>query len=436
MHRLNVVCIALLIVFGGANMAVSQENYLPGDKIESILGPEDHTGVKTVKAGTSIILKGMCRDAMTKFTIWRLQQKFGNITDLTFMESGALKDLERMESSFSQDLALSFNTEDSSQLAQDLRFKIIEGRLVVSGYANNKDDIAKIENIAKIYDNNPVVNVEMRKDMIEIDAIFCRLQRTDGRSFGTDGLQSAKITIPAAGYTYQGAAHSSSSDAISNEGGQYSSLDHQLSAELNPGSLINSLTSHFQVQQEDVKILVRPHLSTLNGQSAEFHSGGQQPFEIANQNVQNIEWKDYGTKLTINPTLTTNGQIELDVNIELTIPLNDDKNRFTKFSHNGRAILNENEALVLSGLVQQLYTMDVARTPYISKVPILNFFFGMEDKDHAQEEMAVVVMPRRPAIGNTEVTGMMKGSEQLQNIIIDTEPKMGTVPENEKNRRP
>ena len=434
LRRIKVWVFVSLVVFSAVS-AFAQDNYLTGDKMEVILGPTDKTGVQIIKAGTSIILKGVCQDALTKFTVWRLQQKFGNITDLTVLSREALEDLQTMEQSFSEDLSLSFNTRDSAALSEDLKFKIIEGRLVVSGYANNMEDITKIQNIAKIYDNNPVINVDMRKDMIEIDAIFCRIQRSDGSKFGTEGLQSAKIVIPSAGYTYTGEDHTNSSDAVKNDGGIFSSLDHELSVGVNPTNLINVLTSHFRVTEEDVKILVRPHLSTLNGQEAIFHSGGQQPFEIATQNVQNIDWKDYGTKLSITPTLTTEGLIEVDINIELIIPLNDAEKRFTKFSHNGRAILNQNEALVLSGLIQQLYQMDIERTPFLGKVPILNFFFSAKDRSHDQEEMAIVVMPRRPAIAKPEVVKTMMGSDQMQNIIIDTVPKMGPVPEIPQNRR-
>jgi type II secretory pathway component GspD/PulD (secretin) len=124
------------------------------------------------------------------------------------------------------------------------------------------------------------------------------------------------------------------------------------------------------------------------------------------------------------------------VNIELIIPLNDADKRFTKFSHNGRAILNENEALVLSGLVQQIYSMNIERTPFLGKIPILNFFFGIQEKTHDQEELAVVVMPRRPSTASAEVTGTMRSTKEMQNIIIETAPSMGPVPENPKNSRP
>ncbi|MBN1292337.1 MAG: hypothetical protein JXB48_10905 [Candidatus Latescibacteria bacterium] len=441
MIRRNAPWLLILFVFCSVNTVYTQENFLPGDKAEVILGPPDKTGVDIVKAGTNIIFKGICRDADTKFTIWRLRQYFGNITDLTFITPEAARELQEIENSFSQETALGFSMRDSEEVAKDLRFKLIEGRLVVSGFANNQEDIKKIENIAKIFDINPVINVEMRKDMIEIDAIFCRIARTDGKKFGTDGLQSAKIRVPRAGYFYQGANEANSGDAVSNKSGQYSSLSHEGSAgfgaeTIEGDNIINSLTSHFRVTQNDVKVLIRPHLSTLNGQQAIFHSGGQQPFEIATNNVQTIEWKDYGTKLTIQPTLTTDSKIEVDVNIELTIPLYDEANRFTKFSHNGRAILNEDEALVLSGLVQQLYKLDIERTPLLGKIPILNFFFRLDDKSHDQEEMVVVVMPRRPSIADKDVESMMKGSDEMQKIIIDTAPSMGPVQDNPKNSRP
>lgn len=420
----------------------AQESFLPGDKAEVILGATEKTGVKIVKAGSSIILQGQCKDAVTKFTIWRLQQQFGNITDLTVLSKDAEDALREMEKSFSNELSLSFSERISDRLAKDLRFKIVEGRLVVSGYANNQDDIEKITNIAKIYDKNPVINVEIRNEMIEIDAIFCRIQRTDGHSIGMRGLQSAKIEIPPFGYVMQGAPVSSAGKALSNKDATYAGIDHRSGAhigtqtELASGAIANAITANFGVTEDDVKILVRPHLSTLNGKEAIFHSGGQQPFTIINQQAQNVEWKDYGTKLTIKPTLTSEGEIDVDVNIELTIPLNDSENRFTKFSHNGRAILNENEGLVLSGLIQQIYKTGNERTPFLSKIPLLSFFFKHNSKNHDQEEMVVVVVPRRPAKAAQAVTDTAVGSDMMQDLIIETVPEMGPVPDKSNNRRP
>ncbi|OGV72137.1 MAG: hypothetical protein A2269_05190 [Lentisphaerae bacterium RIFOXYA12_FULL_60_10] len=432
----------VLLTWMAAAGGFAQDNFLPGDKVEALIGAPAQTGIQIVKAGTSVILQGVCTNANTKFTIWRLQQKFSNISDLTRLSREAYADLTKMEQSFSEELALSFSQRVSEQIAADLRFKLVEGRLVVSGYANNKEDIEKITNIAKIFDKNPVINVEMRKDMIEIDAIFCRIQRTDGSSIGTKGLQSAKIEIPRLGYNVNGAPSPSVSDAVNNRNGTYSAINHRAGlnigtqTELAGGAVANAITANFGVTEDNVKILVRPHLSTLNGQEAVFHSGGQQPFTIINQQAQNIEWKDFGTKLTILPTFTSDGLIEVDVYIELTIPLNDTANRFTKFSHHGRAILKENEALVLSGLIQQIFKMNIERTPFLSKIPIIGFFCGNKDKNHDQEEMVVVVMPRRPVTAKLEVTESMMGSAQMQNLVTDTAPDMGPIPDNKKNRRP
>jgi len=427
-NGLRVMVLCSLVM---ASTSHAQGNFLPGDKAEVILGSPDKTGVQIVKAGTSIILQGVCTSAQTKFTIWRLQQQFGNLIDLTTVSREADAELKKMEKAFSEELSLSFNERMSEKIASDLRFKIVEGRLVVSGYANNKGDIEKITNIAKIFDKNPVINLEIRQEMIEIDAIFCRIQRQDGSSIGMKGLQSVKIEIPSVGYTVQAATEGSPSagDAMANKGGTYAALSHRVSAtagtqtELASGAIANAITANFGVTEDDVKILVRPHLSTLNGQEAIFHSGGQQPFTIINQQAQNIEWKDYGTKLTIKPTLTSDGLIDVDVYIELTIPLQDEANRFTKFSHHGRAILKENEGLVLSGLIQQIKQLNVERTPFLSRIPIIGFFFGHKGTKDDQEEMVVVVMPRRPVAAKAAVLEHMVGSDKLQNLVTKDTPK-------------
>ncbi len=427
-------CLLTTIMLVGS--AALADEYLPGDKVEAVIGAEGETGVDVVKAGTTVILKGKIKSARTKYLIWRLQQKFVNIIDLTSMEADAFKNLQEMEKSFSQELALSFDSQAQKSISENLQFRIVEGRLVVSGKVNNEEDITRITNIAKIYDNDPVINVEIREDMIEIDAIFCRINRVNGNHFGSQGMQSATITVPQYSLTYSGAGMSKLSKAANAHDGTYTNngWDFGISSGT---SVLNKLTSYFNVAETDVNLLVRPHLSTLNGKEAVFHSGGQQPFTIATDSVQTIEWKDYGTKLTVKPVLTTDSKIDVDVTIEFTIPLNDSEDRFTKFSHTGRAILGENQALILSGLVQQLYSLEIARTPGISKVPLLNFFFGDKDRSHDQSEMVVVVMPRltRP-INDGKGSFNFRTSEQSNKVLKETEKAMGTIPALKANIRP
>jgi len=430
---------AASLTFAATGRLAVAEEYLPGDKVEAILGAEGETGVAVVKAGTTIVLKGRVKSARTKYLVWRLQQKFGNIIDLTAMEPEAFKKLQEIENSFSQELALSFDAEAQQNVSKHLQFRVVEGRLVVSGKANNAEDIERITKIAKVYDKDPVVNVEVRRDMIEIDAIFCRINRVNGNRFGTTGLQSATINLPNYGVTYNGSSPATNSfhDALKGDNGTYQQNGWNSNAGFNAEGVLNQLTSFFKVSEKDVKLLVRPHLSTLNGKEAIFHSGGQQPFTIATDNVQTIEWKDYGTKLTISPVLTTDNKIDVNVTIEFVIPLNDGQNRFTKFSHTGRAILEENQALVLSGLVQQLYSLDIARTPGISKVPLLNYFFGEKNRSHDQDEMVVVVMPRltRP-MEKGEMADSFRTSEESGKIVSEAKDVMGDVPELKANRRP
>ncbi len=425
----------LLLVLGllGYATGVSAGEYLPGDKVEAILGAEGESGVAVVKAGTSVVLKGRIKKAQTKYLIWRLQQKFGNIIDVTSMEPEAAKKLIEAEQGFSKELALSFDAQAQESLSQNLQFRVVEGRLVISGSINNPEDIERITKIAKLYDKDPVINVEVRRDMIEIDAVFCRINRAAGKHIGTTGLQSATITIPNYNLTYNGVTGKFGEAAGMTDG---SFTNNGWSAGISSG-VNNQLSSYFQVSAADVKLLVRPHLSTLNGKEAIFHSGGQQPFTIATDTVQSIQWKDYGTKLTVLPMLTTDNKIDVNVTLEFLLPNNDSLNRFTKFSHSGRAILEHNQALVLSGLVQQMFQMDVTRTPGLSNMPILGFFFGDKNRDHEQSEMVVVVMPQltRPLTGQG-MNKVFRSSVDAAGLVRNVESGMGEIPDLEENSRP
>jgi hypothetical protein len=410
--------------------------FLPGDKVELILGTEDVSGIQVVKCGTMVLLKGKMKTANAKFLVWRLRQQFDNIVDLTTMTNDAYDDLIKIESGFSEELALSFNKEAQSDIAKGLTFRLVEGRLVVSGEVNNTPDIKRVEDIAKIYDKNPVINLKVKEAMIEVDAIFCRINRDNNHKFGVDGLQSATITLPDPKITSAYKTSGSFGEALASGRSSYTAQPWSLGVKA--GGTNSQLSAYFGVEENDFKLLVRPHLSTVNEKEAVFHSGGQQAFELNNSDAQSVVWKDYGTKLTVTPTLTTSGAIDISVTLEFTIPQTvAATNRFyTKFSHTGRAVLEKNQALVLSGLVQQLYKMDISRTPGISRVPILNYFFGSKKKDHNQEEMVVIVVPRQSEYASKEIDNKFRSSTHFTDIVSELEERMGPVQDLEKNARP
>jgi Flp pilus assembly secretin CpaC len=395
---------------------------LPIEKVEEIIGPLE--GVRAIKAGNSIVFQGVTSDPTFKIKIWRLKQSFSNIVDMTGVSAEGMESFKHIRSEWRASIVDALNTGfDSNKamtLAQDIDVRLEGGRLVVSGEVNNPEDLATIERLARMYDDDPIINATARKQMIELNVIFLGVRGEAGMSIGSRGLQNFKINVPNYNTTWSPRGLAGSMGGAYNNG-SYSAAPWGLGIgnignDLGP----NTLSANLGVDENDITTLVRPHLSTLNGQPAVFHSGGQIAFEVSNESVADVIYKDYGTKLTATPMLTSDGQIDVAVELEFLIPQGSRTNTlgnldFIKYSHSGRAVLGRGQAMVLSGLMSQMRQYDVTRTPGLSRIPILNFFFGQKNRKADNEEMVVIIMPHLPdAIDNGGIPPFRNGIDAEQ----------------------
>jgi pilus assembly protein CpaC len=416
------VALFAISLTGIALAADTPKFLLPIEKVGDILGPVP--GVTFVKAGNSIVFQGMTQDPQFKVKIWRLKQSFSNIVDMTGVTAEGMEQFKHVKSEWRAAIVDALNTGfdpgKSLALAQDIDVRLEGGRLVVSGEVNNPEDLATIERLAKMYDDNPVINATARNQMIELNVIFLGIRGEAGMSIGSRGLQNFKINVPNYNAAWNPAGPAGSMGGAYN-GGNYTAAPWNLGIGAIGGGLgPNTLAMSLGVDESDITTLVRPHLSTMNGQPAVFHSGGQIAFEVSNQNMADVIYKDYGTKLTARPVLTSDGQIDVAVELEFLIPQGSRTNTldnldFIKYSHSGRAVLGRGQAMVLSGMMSQMRQYDVTRTPGISRIPIINFFFGQKNRKADNEEMVVIIMPHLPSVlENHEIPPFRDGLDANQ----------------------
>lgn len=397
------VLVAMLCLSAVGLGAEKWKASLPHEQTLASLG--NPKGITAIKAGAKVILQGEIKDPAIKIKIWKLGQHFGNIVDMTTMTDDARKEVNTYASTFTNELKLAFSKGKAESLAAELSGRIVNGRLVMHGLANNPDDVERLGQLTQLYDPGAVNAVRVRKQMIEIDAIFARVEKNRLRQMGLDGLASAVITMP----TYTGPGGTDWDDAFRH------GLWNGASAK------IGDLTANLQDNDSDLHLLVRPHLSTLNGKSAVFHAGGQVGYQVATQISVDVVFKDFGTKLTVLPKLTSDGKIDTEVKIEFLVPLPAQNMTFSRYAHEGHAIVGENQALVLSGMIQQLRELEDRGIPGLNRLPILRYFFGHHRNQNEQYEMVVLIHPRIPK--TVAKSDSFYTSDQSQDAFEEAVPK-------------
>jgi len=162
--------------------------------------------------------------------------------------------------------------------------------------------------------------------------------------------------------------------------------------------------------------LAEPTLVALSGQTASFLAGGEFPIPV----VQNggsgssitIEFKPFGIRLMVTPTVLPHDRISLRVAPEVS------EIDFTAGVETGGVTvpglitrradtmieLGDGESFAISGLVSQQLSANVDKIPGLGDLPILGALFKSTRFEREDRELLMIVSPHRvrPAAANAE----------------------------------
>lgn len=150
--------------------------------------------------------------------------------------------------------------------------------------------------------------------------------------------------------------------------------------------------------------LSRPSLVALSGQTANFLAGGEVPVPVpqGQGGSVGIEYKEFGVRLTISPTVLSPQQIllrvapevsELDFTNAITIqgsivPALRIRRTDTSIS------LADGESFIISGLVSRNTMSNVDKMPGLGNIPVLGAFFRSSRFESEDRELLMIVTPR------------------------------------------
>ena len=145
------------------------------------------------------------------------------------------------------------------------------------------------------------------------------------------------------------------------------------------------------VQEGKARILSQPRITCQSGKEAELIVGGEKPIFSTDAvtgggSSISIEYKEYGIKLNIKPTITKEEQIKLALKIEVseveeaeTIGNPDQPSAkaypLKKRNASTELLVNNGQTFAIGGLIKQKTEEDVRRTAGLSDVPIIGLLF-------------------------------------------------------------
>ncbi|MBS4081716.1 MULTISPECIES: type II and III secretion system protein family protein [Pseudomonas] len=149
--------------------------------------------------------------------------------------------------------------------------------------------------------------------------------------------------------------------------------------------------------------LARPSLVALSGQSASFLAGGEIPIPVpsSGSDTVTIEYKEFGIRLTLTPTVIDRNRVTLKVAPEVSeldyanainiggtpVPALTVRRTDTSVS------LADGESFVISGLISTTNTSQVNKFPGLGDIPVLGAFFRDSQIKREERELLMIVTP-------------------------------------------
>jgi general secretion pathway protein D len=155
----------------------------------------------------------------------------------------------------------------------------------------------------------------------------------------------------------------------------------------------------------DVRIVSRPVVLTANDEQAEVVVGSQRPFVQVSRSLptedavrdQVVQYRDVGTKLSVRPTISVDGTVQLSVTQEVS-------NATTETAFNAPVIstrsvktdllVHDGQTIVLGGLTDREHDVQTSGIPILSSIPFLGGVFGSHTRTAAETELFIFLTPR------------------------------------------
>ena len=157
------------------------------------------------------------------------------------------------------------------------------------------------------------------------------------------------------------------------------------------------------------KVLAEPTLTTLTGQEATFHAGGEFPIPVGSGQDDGIkiEFKEVGISLGFLPTVLDSGMISLKLNIKVSELSNQNSivldvpdtaatffiNALTSRSASSTVELANGQTIGVAGLINENLRERVNKFPGLGDLPILGNLFRSQEYVKGKTELVILVTP-------------------------------------------
>lgn len=154
----------------------------------------------------------------------------------------------------------------------------------------------------------------------------------------------------------------------------------------------------------DVTIVSRPRVIAANNEEAQILVGSQRPFVQVSRALptdgaardQVVEYKDVGTKLSVRPTISSDGYVTLQVSQEVSAATAETQFNAPVISTRSvqtRLLLKDGQTVVIGGLTDRQHDVTQTGIPVLSSIPLIGGLFGTASRHTTETELYLFITP-------------------------------------------
>ena len=156
------------------------------------------------------------------------------------------------------------------------------------------------------------------------------------------------------------------------------------------------------LQEGHAKLLSSPNLVTEPGQEASFLVGGEVPIPVSNGlGTISVDYKEFGVKLNVTPTILGNGGVETKIAPEISdldfadgISLNGFIVPAFKTSKLSTDVITQSgESIIMGGLIRRQEQRTIQKFPILGDIPILGQLFRSTNYQKTNTDVVFVMTP-------------------------------------------
>jgi general secretion pathway protein D len=154
-------------------------------------------------------------------------------------------------------------------------------------------------------------------------------------------------------------------------------------------------------QLTNVRVLQQPRTFTADNQEAIFFNGSEVPVQTTQSQSSGVvtggfEYRDVGVLLNVRPRITSNGDVDLTINVELSDRAGtgvNDNPIFSRRQVRSQILIHNGQTVLIGGLLKESESKTKRKIPLLGDIPLIGGLFTSVDNTTIREELIVFVTP-------------------------------------------